>query len=65
MGDLRTAIVEADESEVTELAAFVMGKFNLVGHRIEEPGGFGWDLDIHDFARAIREFAQLEEATGD
>jgi len=57
MTDLRNAILDSDESEILELAAFVMGKFGLVGHRINEAGGFGWDLDIPDVASAIREFA--------
>ncbi len=54
--DLRKAIENATDTELAELSAFLLNKFDLVGERIEEDGG-GWDLDHLDFVAAMREFA--------
>jgi hypothetical protein len=61
MGDLRTAIASASDSELAELSAFLLNKFGLMGERIEEEGGWGWDLDHLDFVSAMREFADDSE----
>ncbi len=54
--DLRKAIENATDTELAELSAFLLNKFDLVGERIEEDG-WGWDLDHLDFVAAMREFA--------
>ncbi|WP_309666327.1 hypothetical protein [Tabrizicola sp.] len=64
MADLRSTLANATDAELAELSAFLMNKFGLMGQRIEETGGWGWDLNHLDFVSAMREFAGGEESEG-
>ena len=56
MDQLKIAIEGASDIELAELSSFLLAKFKLNGHRVEEDG-WGWDLDANDVVAAMREFA--------
>ena len=58
---LRVALGESADTEMLELAAYLLDRFGLLGHRIEGDGTTGWDLDAHDVVEAIKDFASEKD----